>query len=287
MNSEQDIALFDQIFDEWKRKYPNGKFSDFSARRVVSALRNGKEHPALGENLRSGDWWKDGIYHFNLTTKFFSQLMDIESISEDAIVCDYGCGSLRIGAHFIKRQSPGCFIGMDVSNDLLSFGVDKLGNLVSEKAPILGTIREKLSNAIELNVDLLFSINVSYHVHPEEISVYYNNLKKIAHKPGSIVVLHVCVSKKDSTSKPIRFQRSGWAWPLDFYIKMMRPLMLKMVLYDKTFTRNNISLGRLYLAFQRPADKLDNHGLGSYLSPLTKKIRPTKVRKSFFSWLRR
>jgi len=228
----------EEAFEAWLAKHPGGVYSQFSAAKVQSALRKGRAHPTLGSRLETpGDWWEAG-------KPIFEKLLDLNPVPEAAKVCDYGCGSLRVGAHFIKRQEPGCFIGLDVTQDFIAYGRELVGQeLVDSKRPRLGAISEMIDEAAAFDVDLLYSTHVAIHVHPHEKAAYFENIKRIAHKPGGVIIFDALIVKE-----PIRFRRSGWGWPIDFYLSSMRPLRLIHLAYS----RERAAVGQqFFLVFQR------------------------------------
>ncbi|MDQ6437583.1 class I SAM-dependent methyltransferase [Mesorhizobium sp. LHD-90] len=170
-------------------------------------------------------------------------------ISETAKVCDYGCGSLRIGAHFITSQAPGSYFGIDVSEDFIAYGKELLGEqLLLAKRPRLGKISTELDEVAAAGVDLLFSTDVASHVHPDEKPEYFDNIKKIVHRTGSAAVILAITAERT-----VRYQRSGWAWPLGYYEESMRPLSLTKDRFRKTIVRNGYKLNSIMLTFQREA----------------------------------
>jgi SAM-dependent methyltransferase len=213
-----EIEKYDALFERWRERNPSGTFSQFSTRRIAQSIRAGKPHTTLGPKLvDEADWWTHGGPVFETVRRKTKVVTGRWSSSLK--ICDYGCGSLRVGVHFIKHQDAGCFVGLDVTEDFIAHGKQFLKNEIEEKKPILGIISEKIDAAVGLGIDVLFSHNVASHVHPDEIDAYFGNIKRIVHKPGSMAIIQVLCSET-----PQRFQRSGWAWPLNFYHSALLPL---------------------------------------------------------------
>ena len=238
-----DLENFDNLFATWKQKNPDRKFSQYSATRIVSALKKGRPHTTLGPKLTTNkDWWQDGVAHYKLI------LSKVDTFDESKKICDYGCGSLRVGAHFIKRQNAGCFFGLDVAEYFFEEGVRMMGDeIVAKKKPVLKLIDKGLDETIAASVDAVFSFNVACHIHPDEQDDYNANLKSICHKPGSRLLLHTM-----NYHTPVRFQRSGWAYPVEQYIKWMRPLnLLEVTVAARSVEKNGYSLASYLLLFER------------------------------------
>ena len=134
---------------------------------------------------------------------------------------DYGCGSLRVGAHFIRYLKSGRYFGLDVSAGLIDIGKELLGEaLLREKAPRLAVIDEtSLAEATEFAADFVFSWAVAYHVHPDENAYYLENLARITHKRKAVLLIDTKTAKT-----AFKYGRYGWARPLDVYQKALSPL---------------------------------------------------------------
>jgi SAM-dependent methyltransferase len=238
MTSKEQPKFDQEAFETWLSTHPGGKYSQFSAAKVAYSIRKGRPHPTLGPRLqREGDWWDAG-------KPIFNEILDFYPIAETAKVCDYGCGSLRISGHFIKRQPRDCFFGLDVTEDFIAYGRELIGpELIKEKRPQLGAISKKIDEAVAYNADVLYSTHVAIHVHPDEKRGYIDNIKRIAHRPGATIVFDALIAKQ-----PVRFRNSGWGWPIGFYLEAMEPLRLIGIAYR----REREDVGQEYfLAFQR------------------------------------
>ncbi|WP_442578674.1 class I SAM-dependent methyltransferase [Mesorhizobium sp. ASY16-5R] len=233
--------LYDREFHEWLKSNPGGVFSQYSVQDTVNKLNKGGKHHTLGGNLYGAEWSTGGI-------SFFKRLRRLADIPRYARICDYGCGSLRIGIHFIKQQNSGCYYGLDVTRDFIEQGVEFAGDVVQNRCAKLGTIGNDLESAVKFDADLLFAANIVCHIHPEEAETFYANIKKIVHRPNGIILLHV-------VEHPfmVRYQKSGWAWPLDFYDKKMRPFRRVGTDFMKPFHKAGYFMNGYVLVYERPA----------------------------------
>ena len=247
INDLEDLKKIDALYENWRQKNPTGTYSQFTNQRVLASIRAGRPHTTLGPELTSGDWWEGGKSHYEMVLSIFRNFHKLGEEHFDLKVCDYGCGSLRVGAHFIKNHPAESFFGLDVTEELITYGREKLGDLIKSKKPVIGTIENKLDAVIKAEVDLLYTLNVSCHVRPEEVDEYYSNIKKITHKPKSLAVIHALVYER-----PIRFQRSGWAWPVKAYIDAMHPLKLvRKSIKPEPAVKGEYRLSVQNLTFQR------------------------------------
>ena len=209
---------------ETPREVRNRRYRDYLARNpgrsyaqwlhdaAVTAVRNGSPHPTLGGNLNIGDWWDAGRPTFNRYLKLFA-------LQPDNKVVDYGCGSLRVGGHFIRHLNPGGYFGLDVTTGLIEVGKDLIGSaLLAEKEPRFGPIDEpSLAQAAEFGADLICSTAVCYHVHPDEAAAYFANLISLTAKPGATLAFDVSLSDEPVADHAL-------SMPIDYFIEQLRPL---------------------------------------------------------------
>jgi SAM-dependent methyltransferase len=211
-----DLAKLDRAFEEFKESHPGATFAEFSARQISEEIGRGEFVSAtLGTTLRNHpDWWTAGA-------KLFARYLELFGITQNTKVVDYGCGSLRVGAHFIKHLAPGGYVGLDVVSDFYEMGKQVIGHdLIHEKRPTLAVISAaSLADAAAFGADFVYSSAVAPRVHPDELQEYLRNLAAIAHKPGAVLVVHAALS--DATA---RFKRFGWSHPLPVFEQGLAPL---------------------------------------------------------------
>ena len=199
----------DQRFRRFKEKDPSLSFARYAAERMHGELL--KRHPynpngAISAALEPS-FWEAG------ESKAKKLLQAMAPARQDKVL-EYGCGSLRIGAHFIRYLDPGCFMGMDVIAGFYELGIAAIGpEMMREKAPRLAVIDEAgLKAGAVFAPDFVYSNVVCVHVHPDEVDDYFRNLARLAHKPGARLIFNARL-----TDTPTRFEFDGWSWPLDFY----------------------------------------------------------------------
>lgn len=211
----------DRQFAEHKKAHSDVSFGQYRAQQLYAAISSGRQHFSLGANLAPGedgprDFWTAGA----TKAEYYFRKMGLKPHHR---VIDYGCGSLRIGAHFIRYLNRGCYFGLDVVPNFFEIGKELIGaELMERKAPRLEAIDEgSISAAAEFGADFVFSAAVCTHVHPEELQIYFDNLQRLTRKPGARLFLNAAVS-----DQPRRVYYDSWAWPLTFYRRSLPQLRL-------------------------------------------------------------
>lgn len=212
-------ADFDRQFQAWKAKNPDGRFSDYFNAVHVPKIAAGGAHATLGTNLKNQDWQSFGHAPFELLKAVYCEVSGQDALPRETILCDYGCGTLRVGGHIMPYLDPGHYIGLDISQDLVDLGADTWSEVVQARTPLLGTLDAGLEAAVEKAPDIVFAVNVVCHIHPEESDRFYANIKALLHKPGAMALLHVL-----TYDRPIRYKESGWAHPMPYYDAQLAPL---------------------------------------------------------------
>ena len=196
-------------FEEYREKHPEAKFSDYYVYKLVSTIESGQPHGALGKDLYRG---QERIAFEEAGRNEFDKYSDWFGLHPEMRVIDYGCGSLRLGLHFIRFLAKGNYFGLDITTDFITPGKQRLNEIMgSDWVAEIGTIEERFEDAVEHGADLVFSSNVAYHVHPEECQDYFERLTKLAGKPGSILVFDTRIAKDT-----LRFGDRNWAFPFEF-----------------------------------------------------------------------
>lgn len=146
--------------------FNKSKFSDIYLNEVVHRLTHNKVHPTLGINIR-----ENGL-------GLFKTILNEFKINKTSVVLDYGCGSLRVGQHFIKYLNKSNYIGLDISEHFYNLGkrrIDKV--LLEEKKPYLDIISNKSINFFKTKkINVIFSTGVLMHIPPNELTEYFDNI---------------------------------------------------------------------------------------------------------------
>lgn len=133
---EDDIREYDAKFEAWKTQNPGRTFAEYTTSLIVKGIEKGRPHSSLGPNLKdAGDWWEAG-------RPSWWSIRTHHMIRNTDKVVDYGCGSLRIGAHFMKKHFQSCYFGLDVTTDFINYGLKILDDdFLRRKKPETGTIK--------------------------------------------------------------------------------------------------------------------------------------------------
>jgi len=207
----------EQRFQAYLKRHPTATRAQYHMGQVARQVKQGASHHSLGTNLESGEgFWNAGA-------EKAARYMSAGGTRNSDRVVDYGCGSLRIGAHFIRFLDPERFFGLDVTDEFYRIGMAQIGDaLLKEKSPRFGVIGEPaIAEAEAFGADFVYSNAVCYQVHPEEQGTYFGNLLRLARKPGSRLVFNCMVA-----DPPVRYSHRSWAWPLSAYTTALNELEL-------------------------------------------------------------
>jgi SAM-dependent methyltransferase len=221
-----------RAFEAYKARNPGQSYAQWLHQAAVKHVKQGLQHATLGSNLQNtDDWWDAGRVTFN-------RYLKLAAIAPDAKVVDYGCGSLRVGGHFIRHLEPGHYYGLDVTTDLIEAGKAMIGDaLLVEKAPQFGPIdAAALKKAAAFGADYVISTAVCYHVYPEEAPVYFDNLRQLAKKPGARVLFDASISDTPTGEHAL-------SKPIDYFVQALAPL--EFVNFHVAVERNGEAIGIL------------------------------------------
>lgn len=195
---------------------PGLTFAQFYMGRVLELIEDGKDHATLGPKLTSGKSLMQA------GEKSYAKLKKLFPPAPATKVVDYGCGSLRLGAHYIQDLSPGCYFGLDVTTGFLDYGKEMLGEAVlAQKAPRFAAISpQSVAQAAKFGADLVLSTAVAHHVHPDDSRFYFDSLKTMAGKPGAILYFDMAVTE----GAGFRYKHRCWARPLEYFLEALSPL---------------------------------------------------------------
>ena len=167
------LALRRLDYINWQKENPSKSFKDYFTYSVSSRLANGKSHPTLGGKLCYNEYETAATTVLRRLLKFGLKL--------EGTCVDYGCGTLRVGSHLIGRLGQGCYWGLDINGDLLTEGRRLIGEkLWHDKLPNLRIISpDTIAEAAGSRPSNLISVAVLFHVHPDELSEYIENILNI------------------------------------------------------------------------------------------------------------
>jgi SAM-dependent methyltransferase len=227
---EEEDKLMDPMelaYQEAKKKDPTASYARVSGNVIYDTLvNNGAAHATLGIKLeQDGQWETAGLQTFKSMFRF-------GRITPNYRVVEYGCGSLRVGYHFIKYLSAGHFTGLDVIDGFFKIGLEKIGpEILADKQPVVSVIGpESVKAASEFRADLVYLSGVAIHVHDDDVSEFFSNLRQIVNKRGATLVMSAHIAESTFQHRP-----TCWARPIDFFEQQLDGL--RLVKFQPSATR--------------------------------------------------
>jgi hypothetical protein len=195
-------------FRNWVLTHPGRPVSDYYVAQKVRELESGRQRDALGTQRASAS---------SIAAAAVDLLIGAGLKAEHTLV-DYGCGSLRIGRHFIEFLGPGNYCGLDVTDRFYSEGLESLDAILrTEKTPRLATIEPSILGQFRRSPpDFIISFSVLPHVPPQEIDGY---LKTITSLVGDRTQLFLTFVEAPSV---IQLRATSWAYPADVIAAKIR-----------------------------------------------------------------
>ena len=136
---DEEFRERDRAWEDFRAQNPDASYAAFQMKRVAVSVGQGKAHNSLGANIvrptgKKEDFWEAG----EKKARKYMKRFDVQPHER---VLEYGCGSLRIGAHFIKLLGSECFYGLDVVDEFFEMGKTLVGpELIEAKRPRLAVI---------------------------------------------------------------------------------------------------------------------------------------------------
>lgn len=223
--SSLSIAKTELFFRLWRLLRPRAPFSQYYASRISAKLTRGIAHRTLGPL----GWQRSKTTRGNASPRrnfaaegrhFFSELQ-VPELNPGSYVVDYGCGSLRIGQHFMAALEPGHYWGIDVVEQFYEDGRSLIGKArIAAYRPELHVIQPQLLRKIaQLKPSLIFSIAVMKHVPENELRNYWENLLSLLSSGGRIVV-HF-----DRGTANYRTATMNWAYEIGYVVRLILSIL--------------------------------------------------------------
>jgi hypothetical protein len=207
----------DLTFRFWQLAHRGGSFADYYVWRISRKLDRNRPHKTLGRRVfRPGGAVACGALHdrdsFARTgLRPFHWVAHVAGLTEGDVVADFGCGSLRLGQHFMQRVAPGSYWGLDVSDRFFREGLDVLGpDEVARFRPNLRVISEaSLAEARAASPSLVVAVAVLKHVPQSEWDRFFDGLMNLVTERTRLVLTF------DAAEKPERILGKSWAYPIE------------------------------------------------------------------------
>ncbi len=194
-STDLPALVADLDFALWRLRHHGASFSEFHARRVEERLKRGGPHRVLGTE---GNW--TGLLpigalslepaEFRRRGREYFDWFLARNLRRDMTCIDYGCGSLRVGQHFIEYLDGGRYLGLDIVDGLYRDGLTMIGGkVITRSQPRFFVINEdSLRRARAAKPDLIFSTAVVQHVPPRELSGFFGNIIAMMNEKTTAVV---------------------------------------------------------------------------------------------------
>lgn len=195
--SQSELRQYQDQFAAWQRRNPSKQFKDYYTENVRVKLAEGNARSEVG-----------GVpYQRQSGARDLEQLINFGLKPSDTCV-DYGCATLRVGLPVINYLGRGAYWGLDISDSLFEEARKIVGpELIAEKQPQLRVIsRESVQEVAAAKPNMLFSVKVMQHVHPDELAEYFGNVMKIIGSSGQAII-----GTKWRNGGTVQYRPSGWA----------------------------------------------------------------------------
>ena len=107
---------------------------------------------------------------------------------------------------------------------------------------------ETVAEASAFRPDFVFAHAVVVHVHPDIVTQMFQNLARIASKPGAVLAFNVMLH-----DPPVRYNALGWAWPERFYSEQLPGFeVVDINRSPKLLDKGGYEIRGAMLTFRRP-----------------------------------
>ena len=164
----------------WRLSHPAAPYEQYYVHRVMSKIRSGEGHPAIGPTARP--------------LRNESELLDFllkHGLQPGDLTIDYGCGSLRLAPPLIDFLEPGKYWGMDLAQDFLDLGLAHLSpDLARAKYPRLDVIGDEVIRRARVERPrYVISWHVCSKVPENRFDAYVGNIAAMM-TPGATALVH-------------------------------------------------------------------------------------------------
>ena len=164
----------------WRLNHPTAPYEQYYVHRVMSKIRSGRGHPAIGPKARP--------------LRNESELLEFllkHGLKPGDLTIDYGCGSLRLAPPLIDFLEPGKYWGMDLAQDFLDLGRAHLSvDLAEAKRPRLDVIGDEVIQRARSEAPrYIISWHVCSKVPENRFDAYIGNIVTMM-TPGATALVH-------------------------------------------------------------------------------------------------
>ncbi len=164
----------------WRLNHPTAPYEQYYVHRVLSKIRSGEGHPAIGPSARP--------------LRNESELLEFllrHGLQPGDLIVDYGCGSLRLAPPLIDFLEPEKYWGMDLAQEFLDLGRSHLSpDLAKSKRPRLDVIGDEvIRRARDERPRYIISWHVCSKVPENRFDAYIGNITTMM-TPGATALVH-------------------------------------------------------------------------------------------------
>jgi len=193
----------------WTRRNPNRSFSAFYSDVIRDKIVAGNAHRILGDRQRfesRSSAIRDRLIYHRGRAHFLRLSSRLRGGSPHVV--EFGCGSLRVGRHFIGALPPGAYTGLDVTDYFYRVGLDALPEgLEEDKRPSCMVISDEVLRRVrDTSPDLVFAVAVIKHVPPAELASVLVQLAGLIGANGQLVFVF------EEASRTMRVDGKSWAY---------------------------------------------------------------------------
>ncbi len=189
-------------YEDWVRKNPGKKFSDFYVEKVSAQLDRGQPHATIGGRLK-------GDLDFHESGKPVLEHLIARGLKPEHTCVDYGCGSLRVGQHIMQYLDPGNFWGVDITDRFYNEGLRLLDDGIIDRCkPNLRIIdKNTVQEVAAAEPDFLFAMAVLIHVPPAEVDEFWDRIMTCITGKTQTMIKIKC------SDEPIQYSGRSWSYP--------------------------------------------------------------------------
>ncbi|NOT45024.1 MAG: class I SAM-dependent methyltransferase [Acidobacteria bacterium] len=167
----------------WKLLNPRGDFGDYYVSSIERQLDRGGAHPTLGGRRKDAGT-------FETSGRLLVDWLVSDGLQPSDRLVDFGCGSLRLGRHFLTYLQAGHYIAMDLSDRFYQEGLAQLPeDLVGASRPRFFLIDDaNLVTVAAERPEVVVSFAVLIHIPLDGVSEYFGRIARLLPPGGRAYV---------------------------------------------------------------------------------------------------
>ena len=184
--------------DRWRAANPGKTYGELYALTMGEQLDDGSMHRTVGPNVSDRS--------VRAGKRIFDEFRGF-GIEPQHVLVDYGCGSLRIGQHFVHYLDAGNFIGLELSAPALAAGKAVLGAAYEAKLPTLALIDDEILAQVAARRPRWIICNaVVNHMAPEDHVIFLGNVVRLMTDPACTLLIRTRYAPKGRRAGPLNWR---------------------------------------------------------------------------------